>query len=412
MSSLLRAILSRRMLVCLLTGFSSGLPLYVGRQLMPAWLDVSGIDLSTIGVFGLLSLPYTLKFLWAPLLDRYRLPGLGRRRGWALAIQAMLLGCLAAFAAFDPAASLGAVAGLTAVVAFLSASQDIVLDAWRREMLPDAELGLGNSLFVNGYRMAALVPGSLALFLADRVPWWQVHLVVAAFMVVGIAATALSPEAPAPEGGPRTLAQAVWEPLRSFFAVRGTHRALTILAFLLLYKLGDTMATALLTPFYLDLGFTLTDVATVAKFAALGAAVVGGLGGGALMLRTGINRALWIFGGVQIASILGFIGLALVGPVKAALFAAVAFEYLGIGLGTAAFVAFIARETDKRYTAFQLALLTSLAGVPSTFIASSAGVFAEALGWPLFFLGCTALAVPGLLMLPRVAPWGPDPEPS
>lgn len=412
MPPLLRAILSRRMLVCVLTGFSSGLPLYVGRQLMPAWLDVSGVDLSTIGVFGLLSLPYTLKFLWAPLLDRYSVPGLGRRRGWALVFQGMLLGCLAAFAAFDPGTALGTIAALTAVVAFLSASQDIVLDAWRRELLSDAELGLGNSLFVNGYRLAALVPGSLALFLADRVPWWQVHLVVASFMVVGIVATALSPEAPAPAGGPRTLAQAVWTPLQSFFSVRGTRRALTILAFLLLYKLGDTVATSLLTPFYLDLGFTLTDVATVAKSAALGAAIVGGLGGGAIMLKTGINRALWLFGGVQIASILGFVGLALVGPSKPALFAAVAFEYLGVGLGTAAFVSFIARETDKRYTAFQLALLTSLAGVPATLVASGAGVLAEATGWPLFFACSTALAVPGLLMLPGVAPWGPDPEGS
>ncbi|MEC7948316.1 MAG: MFS transporter [Myxococcota bacterium] len=408
MTTLVSAILSRRMLVCVLTGFSSGLPLYVGRQLMPAWLDVSGVDLSTIGIFGLLGLPYTLKFLWAPLLDRFTLPALGRRRGWALLLQGLLLGCLAGYAALDPAASLGTIAALTGVVAFLSASQDIVLDAWRREMLPDAELGLGNSLFVNGYRLAALVPGSLALFLADRLPWWKVHLVVATFMVIGIAATALSPEAPPPKGRPRTLAEAVWEPLRSFFFVRGARRALTILAFLLFYKLGDTMATALLTPFYLDIGFTLTEIATVAKFAALGAAVIGGLGGGALMLRIGINRALWLFGGVQFTSILGFVGLALLGPSKTALFAAVSFEYLGVGLGTAAFVAFIARETDKRYTAFQLALLTSLAGVPATIVASSAGMLAEATGWPVFFACCTALAVPGLLMLPRVAPWNSD----
>jgi len=408
MSPLLQALLSRRMLVCLLTGFSSGLPLYVGRQLMPAWLDVSGVDLSTIGVFGILSLPYTLKFLWAPLLDRYSLPGLGRRLGWALLFQGLLLASLAAFAALDPATGLRTIAALTAFVAFLSASQDIVLDAWRRELLTDDELGLGNSLFVNGYRMAALVPGSLALFLADRVPWWQVHLVVAAFMVIGVLATALSPEAPAPQGGPRTLGQAVWAPLHSFFQVRGPRRALTILAFLLLYKLGDTMATALLTPFYLDIGFTLTDIASVAKFAALGAAVVGGLGGGAIMLRTGINRALWLFGVIQLASIVGFVLLSLGGPDRWALAAVVAFEYLGIGLGTAAFVAFIARETDKRYTAFQLALLTSLTGVPATLVASSAGWVAESLGWPLFYSACTLLAVPGLVMLPWVAPWSAD----
>jgi MFS transporter, PAT family, beta-lactamase induction signal transducer AmpG len=406
------AILDRRMLVCLLTGFSSGLPLYVGRQLLPAWLDVRGVDLATIGIFSLVALPYTLKFLWAPLLDRYALPGFGRRRGWAMVTQIALLLLLGAFAGLDPAEDLSTVAVIALAIAFFSASQDIVLDAWRRELLPDPSLGLGNSIFVNGYRIAALVPGSLALFLADRMPWQQVHLIVAAFMMLGLVTTLLAPEPTAAPGRPRTLAEAVWTPLQSFFASRGWRRALLVLVFLLLYKLGDTLATSLLTPFYLDLGFTLTEIATVAKVAALGAAVLGGLGGGAIMVKIGINRALWAFGVMQVVSILGFVGLALVGHDLRALFAAVAFEYLGVGLGTAAFVAFIARETDRRYTAFQFALLTSLAGVPATLLTSGAGWLAGTLGWPLFFAVCTVAALPGMALLRVVAPWGDDPEPS
>jgi PAT family beta-lactamase induction signal transducer AmpG len=232
------------------------------------------------------------------------------------------------------------------------------------------------------------------------------------FMLVGLVTTALTPEPAASARRPRTLLDAVVTPLRSFFATRGVGRAALVLIFMLLYKLGDTLATALLTPFYLDVGFSLTQIAAVAKVAALGAAVVGGLLGGALMLRTGINRALWLFGVVQVVSILGFAGLAIAGPNEAALFAAVALEYLGIGLGTVAFVAFIARETDKRYTAFQLALLTSLTGVPATFLSSLAGAMAENLGWTAFFFACAGLALPGMAMLPLVAPWGRDPGPE
>lgn len=381
------------------------MPLYVGRQLLPAWLQESDVALSTIGIFGLLSLPYTLKFLWAPLLDRYQLFRWGRRRGWAVLTQLLLLVSLANYALLSPTESLRGIAVLTLLVAFFSASQDIVLDAWRREALSDNELGLGNSLFVNGYRVAALVPGSLALFLADHLPWWQVHVIVASFMLVGVVVTATAPEPDAPANTPATLRDAVWQPLQSFFATRGVSRATLVLTFLLLYKLGDTMATSLLTPFYLELGFSKTQIATIAKSASLGASVVGALGGGALMLRLGINRALWLFGVVQCASIPGFAILALAGPDPTLLFGAVAFEYLGVGLGTAAFVSFIARETDKRYTAFQFALLTSLAGIPAMLLSASAGFIAEALGWPTFFAACTALALPGLAMLPLVAPW-------
>lgn len=264
-AEVLRSVFSTRMAVCITTGFSSGLPLYVLYQLLPAWLRDRGVDLATIGLFSLVSFPYTWKFLWSPLMDRFVPPLLGRRRGWALATQLVLLVALAAFSTVDPAVSVGPVLVLAGVVSFASASQDIVLDAVRREILPDAELGLGNSMFVNAYRIASLVPGSLALILADRMPWSTVHLIVSAFVGVGIATTLLMSEPSADVPPPKRFREAVVEPFRAFFATRGWRSALGVLAFMLLYKLGDSMATALSTPFYLDLGFTKTQIGTDRK---------------------------------------------------------------------------------------------------------------------------------------------------
>ena len=409
--SLWHVVFSRRMVLCLLTGFSSGLPLYVLYQLLPAWLRDEGVDLATIGLFSLIAFPYTWKFLWSPAMDRFVPPFLGRRRGWALITQLALLAVLVAFGPLDPGSGTGPIAVVAGLVALFSASQDIVLDAYRRELLPDAELGLGNSLFVNAYRISSLVPGSLALILADHLPWSQVHLVVASFMGVGILTTLWMPEPADHVAAPRSFREAVAEPFREFFGRKGGGSALLILVFLLTYKLGDSMATALSTPFYLDLGFTKTEIGTVAKVAALWSSIVGGLLGGLLMVKIGIHRSLWIFGVVQLGSILGFAALSEIGPDLGALFFVVSFEYLGVGLGTAAFVAFIARSTDVRYTATQLALLTSLAGVPRTFANATTGFIVEAVGYTQFFLFCTALAIPGLILLRWVAPWGPDPEP-
>ncbi len=409
--SLWHVVFSRRMVLCLLTGFSSGLPLYVLYQLLPAWLRDEGVDLATIGLFSLIAFPYTWKFLWSPAMDRFVPPFLGRRRGWALITQLALLAVLVAFGPLDPGSGTGPIAVVAGLVALFSASQDIVLDAYRRELLPDAELGLGNSLFVNAYRISSLVPGSLALILADHLPWSQVHLVVASFMGVGILTTLWMPEPADHVAAPRSFREAVAEPFREFFGRKGVGSALLILVFLLTYKLGDSMATALSTPFYLDLGFTKTEIGTVAKVAALWSSIVGGLLGGLLMVKIGIHRSLWIFGVVQLGSILGFAALSEIGPDLGALFFVVSFEYLGVGLGTAAFVAFIARSTDVRYTATQLALLTSLAGVPRTFANATTGFIVEAVGYTQFFLFCTALAIPGLILLRWVAPWGPDPEP-
>ena len=408
--SILAALLNRRMLACVLTGFTSGLPLYVLYQLVPAWLRDAEVDLATIGLFSLIAFPYTWKFLWSPVMDRFVPPLLGRRRGWALLTQILLLLALAALAPLDARTDTAAIAGVAALIALFSASQDIVLDAYRRELLPDHELGIGNSMFVNTYRLASLVPGSLALILADRMPWAGVHLVVAGFMLVGIGATLWMPEPDVGEPAPRTFRASVVEPFAEFFDRNGVRQALLILVFMLLYKLGDSMATALSTPFYLDVGFTKTQIGAVAKVAALWSSITGGVLGGLLMIRIGINRSLWLFGVVQLLSILGFAGLSVAGPEPLVLFAVVSFEYLGVGLGTAAFVAFIARSTAKAHTATQLALLTSLTGVPRTFANATTGFIIEEIGYTAFFLLCTAIAVPGMARLPLVAPWGPDPR--
>jgi MFS transporter, PAT family, beta-lactamase induction signal transducer AmpG len=397
------------MLVCIFSGFSSGMPLYVLYHLIPAWLRDEGIDLKTIGLFSLIGFPYTWKFLWSPLIDHFKPPILGRRRGWALITQIALLGAIASFGPLDPTTEIWSVAAVVGIVAFFSASQDIVLDAHRRELLPDVELGIGNSMFVNAYRLSMLVPGSLALILADQMPWSTVHLIVAAFMSVGIVTTFLMPEPEPVPGISKSFTEAVVEPFREFFDRDGAKAAFLILAFMLLYKLGDSMATALLTPFYLDLGFTKTEIGTVAKAAALWAGAAGATLGGLFMIRMGINRSLWCFGVVQLLTILGFAALAEVGNDPHWLFWVVSAEYLGVGLGGAAFVAFMARTTDRRYTATQYALLTSVMGIPRTFANASTGFIVEEVGWTVFFLFCALIALPGMVLLKWVAPWGPDP---
>lgn len=393
------------MLICVFTGFTSGLPLYILIQLVPAWLRTEGVGLAEIGFFTLVGLPYTWKFLWSPIMDRYTLPFLGRRRGWLLVTQLALMISIAAIGFIKPDFSIALVAYLAAAIAFFSASQDIVLDAYRREILPDHELGLGNSIHVQAYRLSGLVPGSLALILADIMAWHSVFIIVAAFMLVGIVLVLCIDEPERDPQAPRTIKEAVIEPFREFLGRQGFGAAMFVLAFLFFYKLGDNMATALQTPFFIDVGFTLTEIGVVAKFASLIAVIVGGLVGGLVMVVLSINRALWLFGIVQIVSILGFGALAIVGPNLWMLGFAVAFEYLGVGLGTAALTAFIAKSTNKAFAATQFALFTALAATPRTLAGATTGVIVEHLGWPNFFLICVLLAVPGMLLLFKVAPW-------
>lgn len=397
-------LLNRRMLICIFTGFTSGLPLYILISLLPAWLRSEQVDLKAIGLFALIQLPFTWKFVWAPFFDRYALP-MGRRRGWLLVTQIALLLTIPLFGNLHPTLDLWAIAYLAVVVAFFSASQDIVLDAYRRELLLDSELGLGNVVHVNAYKIAGLVPGALSLVLADHLPWDAVFLITALFMLPGLAMTLLVREPELVQGLPKTLRQAVVEPFHEFISRNGWHSALLVLAFIFFYKLGDSMATALATPFYLDMGFSKTEIGLVAKNAGLWPSVIGGLLGGVWMIKLGINRALWLFGAMQMVAVLGFAWLATLGHSLTWLAIVIGVEAFGVGLGTAAFVAFIARTTNPLYTATQFALFTSLAAVPRTFANAATGYLVEALGWTAFFLLCFALAVPGMLLLLKVAPW-------
>ncbi len=407
--SLRNALCNKRMLICIFTGFSSGLPLYILISLLPAWLRSAGVDLKAIGLFALIQLPFTWKFLWAPFFDRYR-PILGRRRGWLCITQLGLLLSIPGFGWLKPDLDLWLIAALAGAVAFLSASQDIVLDALRREILHDPELGLGNAIHVNAYKIAGLVPGSLSLILADFLAWPWVFSITALFMLPGILMTLCIQEPVIQQGAPKTLRQAVEEPFFEFIHRNGWQSALQILAFIFLYKLGDSMATALATPFYLDLGFSKTEIGLVAKNAGLWPSVIGGLLGGLWMIKLGINRALWLFGVVQMLAILGFAWLAVVGHTLGWLALVISVEALGVGLGTAAFVAFIAQATHPLYTATQFALFTSLAAVPRTFANAATGYIVESVGWTLFFLICFIAAIPGMLLLIKVAPWNGHPK--
>ena len=398
-------LLNRKMVTCIFLGFASGMPLYVLFQLVPAWLRSHEVDLATIGLFALVSLPYTWKFLWSPLLDRYKLPFLGRRRGWALLAQVGLLFSIAALGQFDPSVSLQAIVVTVFVISLFSASQDIVIDAYRRELLADDELGTGTSFFVNAYRLSSLVPGSLALILADHLPWSVVYWVTAGFMMVGIVTTLVIKEVSDDALAPRTLREAVVDPFVEFFSRGGIKAGLAILAFMFLYKLGDNMATALATPFYLDMGFSLTEIGSIAKVAALWAVIAGGILGGIVMLKLNINRALWVFGFVQVFSILGYVWLSTVGHDPVILFVVVSGEYLGVGLGSIALTAYMARETSKAFTATQFALFSSFIAIPRTFANASTGFIIEAIGYTQFFIVCTLVAIPGMLLLFKVAPW-------
>ncbi|AWF80312.1 AmpG family muropeptide MFS transporter [Microbulbifer sp. A4B17] len=412
------AVFNRRMLICIGTGFSSGMPLFVLIQLVPAWLRTEGVDLATIGIFALLGLPYTWKFIWSPLMERYAFPMLGRRRGWMLVMQLLLIASIGVLGMFSPQFDIWSIAAICFAVAFFSASQDIVLDAFRREILPDQELGLGNSFHANAYRISGLIPGSLSLILSDHLAWDQVFMITAAFMLIAVFMTLMVAEPDHPAARPKSLREAIVLPFVEFFNRNGVRQAVLVLAFMFLYKLGDSMATALATPYYLDMGYSNTDIGIVAKNAGLWPAVIGGFFGGLLIVKIGINKCLWIFGVVQLVSIFGFIILSevngeLVGtpdfnPSLWLLAIVIAFEYLGVGLGTAVFIAFIARTTSKLHTATQFALFTALTSLPRTFANASTGYLVEGMGWTNFFLLCAALAVPGMILLFWVAPWGAD----
>jgi PAT family beta-lactamase induction signal transducer AmpG len=401
----LQPYLNRRIFICLFLGFTSGLPLFVLINLVQAWLAKSGLNVKSIGLFALVMFPYTWKFLWAPLMDTFNFRGFGRRRGWMLVTQLGLLLSIGAMGTFDPLTQVEWVVVLACLISFLSASQDIVVDAFRREMLQENELGLGSAVHVNAYKVAGLVPGALSLILADQMPWQAVFWITGAFMLPGLLCTLFVSEPRIYGAPPKNIAEAVVLPFKEFIARGGWGHALWVLAFIFWYKLGDSMATALATKFYIDMGFTMTEIGVVSKTVSFWASIAGGVLGGIWMVKLGINRALWIFGVLQAVAILGFAWQATVGVDVFVLGAVIGFEAFAVGLGTAAFVAYIMRETDPRFTATQFALFTSLAAVPRTFINATIGIIVDYTGWFNFFLLCFFLALPGMLMLPKVAPW-------
>ncbi len=390
------------MLVALLMGFSCGLPLLLTITVLQAWMKEEGVDLALIGMMALVGIPYTVKFLWAPFLDRFTLPFLGRRRGWLLVAQVALIFSIAGLGSTDPGNNPWMVAFAAFLVTFFSASQDIVVDAYRREDLTDEELGLGSSLYVNGYRVGMLLASGGGLIMADHLPFSAVYLIMAACMLPGVLTTLLAREPEITLGTPRTMREAVLDPLVEYFNRQG---ALWILAFILFYKIGDTMASSMTIPFYLDIGFSKTEIGTVVKLFGFWATVAGSLIGGVIMIRLGIRRSLWIFGFLQAISTACFALLARIGHSIPALSGVIAFENLSGGMGTAAYVAFMASITNKRFTATQYALLTSLMGVPRVMASAPTGFLAKNLGWEGFFIVCTVIAIPGMLLLLKFAPW-------
>lgn len=401
---ILRIFLSGRMLTALMMGFSAGLPLLLATgSVLQAWLSESGADLGTIGLFALVGLPYTLKFLWAPLLDRFvPISGMGRRRGWLLLIQITLIVAIAGLGLTDPQQSLSGVILAAFLVAFFSASQDIVIDAYRRESLADDEQGLGASLYVNGYRVGLLLSSGGGLILADFIPFSAVYAVMAAAMLPGLITTLLCVEPMVAEGTPRTLREAVVQPFVEYFSRQD---ASLILLFVLLYKVGEMMASQMSTPFYLDLGFSKTEIGTVVKLFGFWATVIGGLLGGMWILQLGLYRALWMFGVLQAIGLTGFVILARLGHSLPGLALAITSENLFSGMATTAYVAFMAILTNKKFTATQYALLSSLMGIPRVIVNTPTGYFAEWLGWEGFFLFCMVSTVPGLWLLTRFQSW-------
>ncbi len=394
---------NRRVGVVLLLGFASGLPLALTGGTLQAWMTTAGVDLKTIGIFTLVGVPYTLKFLWAPFMDRFVPPWLGRRRGWMVGTQVTLMLGIAAMGLGSPQHALWAMAALAVFVAFTSASQDIAFDAYRADVLRPTERGAGAAVSVMGYRIAMLVAGAGALIMADHFGWQTTYLILAGLMIVGVLATLFGPE---PDGRiipPRTMQEAVTGPIKAFVSLHSLTGAMWILLLIVLYKLGDAFAGTLSTAFLLrGVGFSLSEVGAVNKGMGLLALILGALFGAALLPKLGLYRALMLFGILQAVSNLSFMALAWVGKSYALLVTAVVFEQVSGGMGTAAFVALLMTLCDHRYTATQFALFSALAAFGRQYLGPPAGLLADELGWVTFFFITALAALPGLWLLWRM----------
>lgn len=402
--SALRVFRQPKMVAILILGFSSGLPFYLTNRTLQAWMTIEEVDLTTIGLFSLVTLPYSLKFLWAPLIDRYVPPLLGRRRGWLLVTQIALLLSIAAMSLHDPSRTLQLLAFNAVLIALFSASQDVVYDAYRIDVLDEREMGAGAALGVLGYRVALIATGAVAFILADVIPWPAVYLLVAAFMLVGIVATLRAPD-PIDETPPRSIVDAVVSPVSEFVSRTGIVWGTLILLFVIFYQLPDRFAQNMATPFLLQVGFSQTEIGALQGGLGIFATIVGIMIGGALVAEVGLNRSVWIAAAMQILSNLAYYWIAVVGPDQLILGVAVAIENVAGGLVTAVFVALLMSLCNRRFSATQYALLSSLMAAARDVIVAPAGRVVEMTGWPTFFLLTLAVGIPALVLLPVLVPW-------
>jgi PAT family beta-lactamase induction signal transducer AmpG len=393
----LKLLANRRVVTVFFLGFASGLPLALAGGTLQAWMAVEGVDLKTIGFFSLVGLPYAFKFFWAPLLDRYALPFLGRRRGWILGTQIALMILIIIIGFTSPKDTPWLVALFALLLTFTSASQDIVIDAYRTDVLREKERGLGAAVSVTGYRIAMLASGALALILAGPLGWRLTYLFMAGLMLIGTMATIFGPEPEEIVRPPQSLKEAISGPLTEFF---DRPAAWSFLALIILYKIGDAFAGSLTTAFLIrGPGFSIAEVGAINKGLGLMATIFGALYGGVMLARLGLYRSLMIFGILQAISNLSFMVLAYAGKVYSIMVAAVAFENLAGGMGTAAFVAFLMALCDHRYTATQFALLSALASLGRIFVGPPSGYLSHEVGWVVFFFITFLAALPGLALL-------------
>jgi PAT family beta-lactamase induction signal transducer AmpG len=392
---------SKRMWVVLLMGFSSGLPFLLTGGTLKLWLAREHVDISTIGYFTAVASAYSLKVFWAPLVDRYKLFFFGRRRSWILLTQILIALGLFQMAALDPHTSLSMMALVAVGIAFFSATQDIAIDAYRREILDDEEMGLGSTLTQYGYRIAMLISGGVGVGIVAEegqsgLTWNHLYIIMGVCMILMMLVTMWAPEPKGDVHAPKTLTAAVIEPFKDFFS---RDRSLFILLFVFLFKLGDAIGGSMLNPFYVEMGYTNPEIALIAKTVGLVASLAGLLIGGLVIFKLGINRSLWIFGILQALATAGFSLITFTGHQIWALGVTVIFEDIAVGMGSAAFIAYLATITNKKFTGTQFALLSAVATSGRNIVSVVAGVMVKELGWAQFFWASALLGIPGLVML-------------
>ena len=399
-----KSFLTKKMLIVFLMGFSSGLPFILIGNTLKTWMARENISISMITFFGITSIFYSWKFIWSPFLDRYGLTKLGRRRSWMLLTQTGIMILLAVLSSMNPQSSLSAMGAICMVIGFLSATQDIAVDAYRREFLSDQELGLASSVVQYGFRSAMLVGGGLGIWMVSpttlNLSWQQLYSLGSLLMLIGIFTTLSVSEPESSKTAPiQSLKEAVIRPFQEFLRRDG---AIYILVFIFLYKLGDAMAGATLSPFYVKMGYSNEAIGLIAKTYGLFSSLVGLFLGGIGIFYLGIYRCLWIFGILQAASTAAFIIIPFTGPEIWALAVAVIGEDLTSGMASAAFLAFISLACNRRYTATQFALLSSVATSGRNMFSIFSGTLVEKMTWVPFFIFCALLAIPGLLMLVKM----------